>query len=537
MILAFVGLAILLPDLGALSLTDAREARHAEIAREMADSGNYLVPHYCGRPYIDKPPLFNWFLAALFKLTGRVDMTIARLPGAISGLVAILGVYALGRRWFNARTAFWAALLFAISRLTIDWSRMCRMDIMMACLVLWAILLADLSAGSRGKRATLWWLAACIAVGSAVLAKGPQALLFFAVPVVLVWKVRRGRWIPPLAYIAAGVLMTVFMFAAWAIPAEMRQPGHLTRLFGYEFGEGLVEHPGRVTIYFDQVLLLTAPWSIFGFGAFYLAVRHLRKDGLSSSAIPPITLAICIVVLTLTPNRREHYLLPAMPMWSLMLAWFLDSCLARLDAGSPADPIAGGADKGILRWAFLIPLQFALALAVLVAVGGAAAWPSIARGGVLIETAFMIIIGGLAMDALIDTRRNRVGRAVALLFVATVIAAIIFNPLSVRYYREMPREIAQEVEIARSVPSDGRVAGYDVRHEFIFFTLNRPVFFAAQPEDLKGFLQGDDVRYVITLDEHVDEVKGQTRRPLRVLKTWQMVTTKPRVVTILTTKQ
>jgi len=40
-------------------------------AVEMLGSGNFLVPHVAGEPYLRKPPLINWLIAASFTLTGH----------------------------------------------------------------------------------------------------------------------------------------------------------------------------------------------------------------------------------------------------------------------------------------------------------------------------------------------------------------------------------------------------------------------------------------------------------------------------------
>ena len=58
-----VGLAALALNLvlaAAYPLIDPDEGRNAEVAREMAVSGDLVVPHLAGMPYLDKPPGLFW---------------------------------------------------------------------------------------------------------------------------------------------------------------------------------------------------------------------------------------------------------------------------------------------------------------------------------------------------------------------------------------------------------------------------------------------------------------------------------------------
>jgi 4-amino-4-deoxy-L-arabinose transferase-like glycosyltransferase len=153
--LVLYGALAFLPWLGQELDLANREGRHAEIAREMARSGRFLVPTNCGELYKDKAPLFNWTVALLFRLTGRADYFLARLPSALSAIAALVAVYVLGRRWFSVRAALFAAVIWGTSPLVLVWARCCRADMMMACLLLYAGLLADLAA--RPLRQLLTW--------------------------------------------------------------------------------------------------------------------------------------------------------------------------------------------------------------------------------------------------------------------------------------------------------------------------------------------------------------------------------------------
>src|SRR5213082_3705082 len=86
-------------NLNGYRLLDPDEGRNAEVAREMARSNDYVVPHLDGLPYLDKPIVYFAAAAAIMELTGFTE-TAARLPAYIATLATIaLLVWFAHRRW------------------------------------------------------------------------------------------------------------------------------------------------------------------------------------------------------------------------------------------------------------------------------------------------------------------------------------------------------------------------------------------------------------------------------------------------------
>ena len=80
-------------DSGRLSY---HEAFVAQGAREMLDSGGWANPTIGGRPWLEKPPLPWWLVAAAGRIAGGVDEAVARLPSAIAAALLVLGVAVRG---------------------------------------------------------------------------------------------------------------------------------------------------------------------------------------------------------------------------------------------------------------------------------------------------------------------------------------------------------------------------------------------------------------------------------------------------------
>src|SRR5438445_11329964 len=89
LVVAAVAAVVFFSRLGAAPLNDWDEAWHAEVAREILTTGDWLTLHYRGNVYFNKPPLTFWLRAVAFRLLGVSDAA-ARLPGAGMAWVSVV---------------------------------------------------------------------------------------------------------------------------------------------------------------------------------------------------------------------------------------------------------------------------------------------------------------------------------------------------------------------------------------------------------------------------------------------------------------
>lgn len=121
--------AVLLAPAGSVSIIESTEARYAEIAREMAVSGDYLEPRLNGIKHFHKPPLAYWMVAAGFRIFGLNNFG-ARFFGVVFACLAVLYLYRTARVLIgDDRKAFHAALVFATSLLFLAVSRIASTEI------------------------------------------------------------------------------------------------------------------------------------------------------------------------------------------------------------------------------------------------------------------------------------------------------------------------------------------------------------------------------------------------------------------------
>ena len=104
LVLPIAALLYLAPLLLDAPLTDPDEGLHAAISQEMVERGDFIVPRFLGRPFLDKPILFFWAQAASMRAFGMTTAA-ARLPGVLFALLGIVTTGWLAGMLFSGRQA------------------------------------------------------------------------------------------------------------------------------------------------------------------------------------------------------------------------------------------------------------------------------------------------------------------------------------------------------------------------------------------------------------------------------------------------
>ena len=162
--------------LGDLPLIDPDEGRNAEVAREMAESGAWVVPTFNAIPYLDKPALYFRAVALSFGAFGRSETT-ARLPSALSATALVVMMFVFCRRVYGERTAALTVLVLATTPLVIGFARLVIFDMPLTLFVSAAILAGYLAEEDPGPARRRWLLLGAAASAVATLIKGPVGFL------------------------------------------------------------------------------------------------------------------------------------------------------------------------------------------------------------------------------------------------------------------------------------------------------------------------------------------------------------------------
>lgn len=80
---AFAALVVAVPA-GHAPLWDPNEARYMLLARDILERGHWVIPDLRGEPYLNKPQLYFWSVAAASLPGGVVTERTAAVPAALS---------------------------------------------------------------------------------------------------------------------------------------------------------------------------------------------------------------------------------------------------------------------------------------------------------------------------------------------------------------------------------------------------------------------------------------------------------------------
>jgi len=318
--------------LGAIGFVGPDEPRYAWIARDMAETGDWVTPRLYGKPWFEKPPLFYWGAALCFKLFG-VSEAAARLPSAISALLATLALAWFAFRVYGAETARWLLLLLPTTVGMIGFSHAAATDMPFSAMLTIAMVCAAVVLGlTRNEKSSVLpqtpWLALVLFgffLGLAVLAKGPAGIILVGGSVFF-WALFTKRWRDAFRLFHPAALASFFATALpWYILCARRNPDFFgIFIIEHNFKRYLTpefQHIQPIWYYIPILLLAFLPWTL-GFLVWLSKSKQVDKgpvaDGQRNSFFLSFGL-FPLLFFSISRSKLPGYILPAMAPLACLL--------------------------------------------------------------------------------------------------------------------------------------------------------------------------------------------------------------------------
>jgi 4-amino-4-deoxy-L-arabinose transferase-like glycosyltransferase len=348
-IVVLYALTLLLVNLGQSRVLTLHEVQYCQPAREMIESGNWLVPTVAGVPFTWRLPATSWVIALTMELTGSQSEAVVRLPGVVIGALLALLVAALTARWFGNRAGLFAGLMQATTVATLQLARLAEGEIHLGLSVAAALgAFACANVDSPRGRMTGRWLSVVfyLATGWAFLIKaliGP-AFIFSACGAFLL--LSRDRRVLRFMFDPLGLLAFALCVFPWSIAAYRVCPEYLEMQISNHFGRfrGELGSQGSPWFYVSAVPLKILPWTPLAL----LACYQLWRQGKWRE--PIWMFGLCwmlpgLILLSASRFKSAHYPAPLLPPLlmaaAVQLCAYLQSRATKASRGSLALSVVG----------------------------------------------------------------------------------------------------------------------------------------------------------------------------------------------------
>ncbi len=296
-------------------LYDGPESQLAGGAKEMLESGQFLVPTNNGVPLLQTPPLAYWAVALSNKVFGR-SPTAARLPIGLAMIGSVALIFLIGERLTDYWRGFAAGLIHLCSAGAFLSGRLVAPEPIFALFVTGAMYCAV--RGYQNRRFRKAWFAGFWGCASlATLTNGPGAILLLAgilAVAALLFREARIRFRPLLHW--TNLVLFLLVVAPWFVWAHL----HFPALFSRFWIKGIVGLPRL------SDLLFHLAW---GFPAFLLVLpglifaprKILRPDEFSfGDALPLGWIASGLIAALLIGEPHAFSSMAAAPAFALFAA-------------------------------------------------------------------------------------------------------------------------------------------------------------------------------------------------------------------------
>ena len=258
--------AVYVGSLFSPGLQDDADSTHAEAAREMYVTHDFVTLKINGNRYLEKAPLMYWVVALSYFFFG-VNEFAAHLPVAVSMLLLVLLAMRWGRRAFGESAAVYGGLFMAT---TAGCFLFTRILIPESSLSLFIAAAFYFFATALEDRVAWRWYAAYASMALAVLTKGLLVLVvvggaaFLYIAISSEWR----RWREFRLF--TGLLLFLVIAAPWHILAGIRNPHFFWFYFVNEhfmrfLGKRIPKDYNKQTnsLYWTLHLVWLFPWSLY----------------------------------------------------------------------------------------------------------------------------------------------------------------------------------------------------------------------------------------------------------------------------------
>ena len=435
------------------------------VSLEMLLSGDYITPTINGELYFNKPPLFNWFILAVFKIFGTQNEYLVRIPVILSILLIGITIFLFLRKRYDNQFALLNAFFFLTGGCVFfGYSSVGLVDFTMA----WFLILSFYAIYhfyENGKPLLLF----VVSYGFAALAfmiKGIPAIAFQAVTLTVFFVISKRFKMLFSFYHLAGILAFLLLVGSYYLVYFYQNPGvsfdnvfltlftQTTQKAGVPVSGGLSKFFVHFITFPLRVLYNLLPWAlllVFVFNRKFLSFIH--SDKLLKFTFWALVFNILFYWLSVGTNKNMKYLIMFFPMIYFVLLSFYQEYK----------------NKDLVKTKVLEMLFFAFSFALMIGLMLAPFYEKTRD----IPYIWFISIGLIAVTASFTILYSRLKSQRLLVFInILIVARIAFNLILQPVYVESLKEVKMKndaIEVGKLIKNEEAYLCTYVTEDIMFY--------------------------------------------------------------------
>ncbi len=497
---------ILFPSFPLRDLWTRDEPRYMQVAREMADTGEYLVPHLSGELYPDKPPMFFWLAAGFYHL--GFGYNAGRMVAALAVIGTVLVTYVLARRMMPHPGPVVSALVVLTTFVMLD-TKPGVIDPLLTFFAAAALACGHAALMPDTRRRTLCWLGFYALAALGVLTKGPVGLIvpglvLLGYGLVNRRRVRGGGWAH-----AAGAALFVAIVCAWLVPALIAGGKAYAQELGLDQTlKRVAKSTSHAQPFYYYLMWYPAaffPWSLVFPLALFAAVRQWRRSGDDGARLIVLWFAVVFVFFSVISGKRLGYLMPVVPAVGLGIGWYAAHGLRGVLPWPRWHAWLAGITLGVFGVLGAVAAALFVALPAILEYAarkgtacplGAGGIPSLwARLGGTLAGALLV---GLAAYGIVAARRAKPLRALSCIVGCLLVVSLLFDLVIVPKVNllKSPRPFCEDIKPHLAQADKVYLLGSDMSGAYYLYTGRVAIPVLLESDAVRAAL-GDKVRVAV----------------------------------------
>lgn len=331
-------------------LLDVDETRYAIMSRDLSQSNDWNMLLLNSLPFLEKPPLYFWLVAASIKVFGKFSAFAVRFPVALISSFLIFFTYLFGKKIISRKFGLISALILLTSVFYLIFSHVAILDIVLTAGIASSLYCAFISfyVDDKYKKYCWWGFWTFAALG--FLAKG---LLAIAIPLVVMFiycliTKNLKELFRPINFIVGLIIFLlismpwhIIMFRdyGWNFVNEYFVKHHFARLLTSEY----IGRKHGILYFIPVFIVAFMPWTFIFLASFTKGCKKLterfkeaqgkfgeklqvtltaKDQGQELLLFASIFFFVVFIVMSMSSTKLPTYILPSLPAAALITGYF-----------------------------------------------------------------------------------------------------------------------------------------------------------------------------------------------------------------------